>query len=193
MEIDFILQLTTRKQLRKWLQENSKTKNQCWVLTTRATESGTINKTMDYLDAVEEAMCFGWIDSTIKKVSETQLAQRMSPRRQKSQWSELNKERVRRLEKLGLMTDQGRKCCPDLSYDSFTIDEEIMNAIQNDEIVYQNFKKFPELYKRVRIDTIQIKKKQPLLFQKRLDKFIENTRENKMYGGWNDNGRLIKY
>ncbi|KRL57731.1 hypothetical protein FC70_GL000201 [Paucilactobacillus oligofermentans DSM 15707 = LMG 22743] len=148
---------------------------------------------MDYLDAVEEAMCFGWIDSTIKKVSETQLAQRMSPRRQKSQWSELNKERVRRLEKLGLMTDQGRKCCPDLSYDSFTIDEEIMNAIQNDEIVYQNFKKFPELYKRVRIDTIQIKKKQPLLFQKRLDKFIENTRENKMYGGWNDNGRLIKY
>lgn len=193
MEIDFILQVTTRKQFRKWLQENANTKKQCWVLTTRATESGTLNKTMDYLDAVEEAMCFGWIDSTIKKVSETQLAQRMSPRRQKSQWSELNKERVRRLEQLGLMTDQGRECCPDLSQDSFTIDEEVMKAIQNDKVVYENFKKFPELYQRVRIDTIQIKKKQPELFQKRLDKFIENTRENKMYGGWNDSGRLINY
>ncbi|MDU5950471.1 MAG: thymidylate synthase, partial [Paenibacillus macerans] len=48
-------------------------------------------------------------------------------------------------------------------------------------------------YKRVRIDTIQSVRNQPELFMSRLDKFITNTRENKMYGQWNDNGRLLDY
>ncbi|MEH2960325.1 YdeI/OmpD-associated family protein, partial [Candidatus Merdisoma sp. JLR.KK006] len=52
--------------------------------------------------------------------------------------------------------------------------------------------KFPPLYQRVRIDTIQIKKKQPELFQSRLQKLIDNTRKGVMYGEWNDNGRLIE-
>lgn len=51
-------------------------------------------------------------------------------------------------------------------------------------------RKFPPLYQRVRIDTIQIKKKQPELFQSRLQKLIENTTKGIMYGEWNDNGRL---
>ncbi|MNP82243.1 hypothetical protein D3C76_1808220 [compost metagenome] len=50
---------------------------------------------------------------------------------------------------------------------------------------------FPELYRRIRIDTIQQVKNQQELFMKRLDKFIENTKQDKMYGSWNDNGRLI--
>lgn len=52
---------------------------------------------------------------------------------------------------------------------------------------------FPELYRRIRIDTIQQVRKQPDLFEKRLEKLIENTRNNKMYGSWNDDGRLINY
>ncbi|NBH99167.1 hypothetical protein E5357_01430 [Hominisplanchenecus murintestinalis] len=48
------------------------------------------------------------------------------------------------------------------------------------------------LYQRVRIDTIQIKKKQPELFRSRLKKLIENTRQGIMYGDWNDNGRLLE-
>ncbi len=62
-----------------------------------------------YLDAVEGALCFGWIDSTRKKTASGFLAQRLTPRSRKSKWSELNKERVRRLTRLGLMTPLWRK------------------------------------------------------------------------------------
>lgn len=146
--------------------------------------------TLLYLDAVEEALCFGWIDGQKKKISLTQLAQRLSPRSKKSSWTELNKERARRLESLGLMTDEGRKGLPDLSYESFKIDPIIEQRLKEDTDVYQNFASFPDLYKRIRIDTIQSYKNQPELFNKRLDKFITNTKQNKMYGNWNDNGRL---
>lgn len=147
--------------------------------------------TLLYLDVVEEALCFGWIDGIKKKNSENQLVQRLSPRSKKSSWTELNKERVRRLEKLGLMTDEGRKVLPDMSSNSFVIDKFIEEKLKEDKLVYENFMNFPELYRRVRIDTIQQVKNQQELFMKRLDKFIENTKQDKMYGSWNDNGRLI--
>lgn len=147
--------------------------------------------TLLYLDVVEEALCFGWIDGIKKKNSENHLVQRLSPRSKKSSWTELNKERVRRLEKLGLMTDEGRKVLPDMNSNSFVIDKFIEKKLKEDVLVYKNFINFPELYRRVRIDTIQQVKNQQELFMKRLDKFIENTKQDKMYGSWNDNGRLI--
>ncbi|MCC3374180.1 YdeI family protein [Cohnella sp. REN36] len=187
MELDPLLPVKSREALRFWLQEHSKSEKSCWVLVSMTPKSDTLF----YLDAVEEALCFGWIDGVKKKISETELAQRLSPRSQKSSWTELNKERVRRLEKLGLMTDEGRKVLPDMDYDSFRIDGAIEERLKEERQVYENFKAFPDLYKRVRIDTIQSNKNQPELFQSRLDKFITNTRENKMYGQWNDNGRLL--
>lgn len=57
-------------------------------------------------------------------------------------------------------------------------------------VVWNNFCQFPDLYKRIRIDTIQIKRNQPELYESRLNKFIENTRNGVLYGEWNDNGRL---
>ena len=59
--------------------------------------------------------------------------------------------------------------------------------------VWENFQRFPLLYQRVRIDTVQIKKGQPELFRARLQKLVDNTRQGIMYGEWNDNGRLIDY
>lgn len=64
------------------------------------------NDTFCYLDAVEEALCFGWIDGTHRVIDGVRM-QRFSPRKPKSPWAELNKERMRRLEKLDLMTDAG--------------------------------------------------------------------------------------
>ena len=66
-----------------------------------------------YIDAVEEALCFGWTDSS-QKVIEGVRYQRFSPRRKGSVWTELNKERVRRLERLNLMTDAGRSILPNM-------------------------------------------------------------------------------
>ena len=71
------------------------------------------------------------------------------------------------------------------------IDSEILSALKSDREIWSNFQKFPPLYQRVRIDTIQIKKKQRELFESRLQKFLENTKKGVMFGEWNDNGRLL--
>ena len=91
------------------------------------------------------------------------------------------------------MTEAGRAVLPDMSANGFVIDNGILTALKADKTVWQNFNNFPPLYQRVRIDTFQIKKKQPDLYNSRLQKFIENTKKNIMYGEWNDNGRLLNH
>ena len=87
------------------------------------------------------------------------------------------------------MTDAGRAVLPDMD---FQIDDDVLAVLQSDESVWQNFQTLPELYKRVRIDNIQnVRKRNLETFQRRLQKFIENTRKGIMYGEWHDNGRLL--
>lgn len=188
MEIDKLLTFKKREELREWLLANSTTEKYCWVIVTIKPKLDTLL----YLDVVEEALCFGWIDGVKKKLSETQTAQRLSPRAKKSPWTELNKERVRRLEKLGLMTDEGRKILPSDIYQPFKIDSVIEEKLKEDQQIYENFMAFPDLYRRIRIDTIQTNKKDAVLFERRLAKLIEQTKANKQYGAWHDNGRLIE-
>lgn len=184
-----LLDAANRHELRAWLIEHHDAEPEGWVIVKRGRP--TDNETFWYLDAVEEALCFGWIDSTLKQLDNGATAQRLAPHRKNSQWSELNKERVRRLERLGLMTDAGRAVLPPMGPRSFVIDEEIIQALK-DARVYSAFKRFPDLYQRVRIDTIQIKKNNPELFAARLHKLIDNTKQGIMYGEWNDNGRLLQ-
>lgn len=188
MEIDKLLTFKKREELREWLLANSTTEKYCWVIVTIKPKLDTLL----YLDVVEEALCFGWIDGVKKKLSEKQTAQRLSPRAKKSPWTELNKERVRRLEKLGLMTDEGRKILPSDIYQPFKIDSVIEEKLKEDQQIYENFMAFPDLYRRIRIDTIQTNKKDAVLFESRLAKLIEQTKANKQYGAWHDNGRLIE-
>ena len=189
MKIHNLLEVKSRLELRAWLTQYHGTESECWVVVKRGKPKD--NDTFWYIDAVEEALCFGWIDSTIKKISDNITIQKLCPRKVRSNWSELNKERCRRMERLGLMTDAGRAVFPDMSDKGFTIDKDILQELQSDPVVWHNFCLFPELYKRVRIDTIQIKKRQSELFKRRLDKFIENTRKGILYGEWNDYGRLL--
>ena len=189
MELSNLLSAKNRDELRQWLLENHDKENECWVAVKRGrpVDDGTFW----YIDAVEESMCFGWIDSTTKKTENSITVQRLAPRRKGSLWSELNKERCRRMERLGRMTDAGRAVLPDMSEKGFVIDEVVLSALQSDEEIWRNFQKFPPLYQRVRIDTIQIKKKQPELLQSRLQKLLDNAKAGVMYGEWNDNGRLL--
>lgn len=189
MQVVNLLNAKNRNELRQWLVQNYNKEKECWVVVKRGRP--TDNSTFWYVDAVEEAMCFGWIDSTTKKLESGVTAQKLAPRRKDSVWSELNKERCRRMERLGRMTDAGRAVLPDMSTDAFVIDDDILSALKADDRVWNNFLKFPPLYQRVRIDTIQIKKKQPAIFASRLQKLIENTKNGIMYGEWNDNGRLL--
>lgn len=105
MEIRLLLEFTERKQLRDWLQENHASAKECWVTMSRAKNPAGV---LPYLDVVEEALCFGWIDSTLKKLPDGRLVQRLSPRRKNSHWTDLNKQRCQELEERGLMTPAGR-------------------------------------------------------------------------------------
>lgn len=191
MESKNILNITTREDFRTWLTENHNKESECWMVAKRGN-----NPPMDcvwYLDAVEEVLCFGWIDTTHKNIDGIDM-QRFTPRAVRSPWSELNKERCRRLEKLGIMTDAGRAVLPDMSEKGFVIDSEIYQAFQDNPIAWNNFRSFPELYQRVRIDCIQRdKKKDREVFDKRLKKLIDQSQIGKMFGDWNDYGRLLDY
>ncbi|MCM1179721.1 MAG: YdeI/OmpD-associated family protein [Clostridium sp.] len=191
MEIKNLLDVTNRDELRVWFEKYHQIEKECWVVVKRGRPKN--DGTFWYIDAVEEAMCFGWIDSTTKTLDNGITAQKLAPRRKGSLWSELNKERCRRMEKLGRMTDAGRAVLPDMSFSGFIIDDETLRALKADDEIWRQFCNFPELYQRVRIDTIQIKKKQPDLFQSRLQKLLDNTKKGIMYGEWNDNGRLLDY
>lgn len=188
MDIVNLLEVTTETELRKWFEKNHLKEKTFWL---KVSVKETPN-TVSYLDAVETALCFGWIDSTKKKNASGETLQRFSPRSKNSNWTELNKERVRRLQKLNLMHPSGVKVTPNLQ-EEFIINEKIFIKLKEDETVYKNFLAFPELYQRIRIDTIQTCEKELEVFNFRLNKFITNTKQNLMFGQWNDKGRLLNY
>ena len=72
----------------------------------------------------------------------------------------------------------------------FVIRQDVISAIKADPIIYENFKSLPQLYIRVRIDNIQSYPLGDETYNRRLDKFLQNTKIGKLYGDWNDNGRL---
>jgi uncharacterized protein YdeI (YjbR/CyaY-like superfamily) len=106
MEMTNFLEYSERAQLRSWLMANHACEKECWVTVTRTKIPHP--DCIPYEEVVEEALCFGWIDSTLKRLPDGRLAQRLSPRQKRSHWTELNKQRCADLESRGLMTDLGR-------------------------------------------------------------------------------------
>lgn len=93
-----------RKAWRKWLEKNHGISNGVWLIYYKK-DSGKTR--VSYADAVEEALCFGWIDSTLNPIDEHSYMQLFTPRKPKSGWSQLNKDRVEKLIADGLMTPAG--------------------------------------------------------------------------------------
>ena len=182
-----ILSVKNRKEFRKWLSKNHDKEIECYILLKRG--KPVDDNTFYYIDAVEEALCFGWIDSTVRKVDGIAY-QRFSKRNKKSLWTELNIARVKRLEKLGLMTDAGRSALPDDIDKEFIIDKDIKKKLIENKCL-KTFLSFPELYQRIRIYYINFyKKRDKDAYKKSLDHFIKETKVGKMYGQWDDYGRL---
>lgn len=185
-----ILHIADRAAFRAWLVEHAATEPECWVAVRRGrpVDDGVFW----YLDAVEEALCFGWIDSIHRDVGGVRM-QRFSPRTPRSPWTELNKERVRRLEKLGLMTDAGRRVLPAMGPRSFRVDPDVEAALKRARC-WKRFRAFPLLYQRVRAYNIAFfKKRDPETYERALANLIERTKRGETYGEWNDYGRLLDY
>ena len=109
MEIGETLYVTHRDDFRKWLIQNHKTKKEIWLIQyKKATKKPSIN----YVEAVEEALCFGWIDGLDKSMDSERYALRFSPRRPKSNWTNTNKDRARKMIAEGRMTPAGRAMLP---------------------------------------------------------------------------------
>ena len=100
-----LLQFSTRGEFRAWLSENSRTSPGVWLLFGKA--GGP--KTLKAGEALEEALCFGWIDGQMQSIDEKSYKKYFSLRREKSKWSEKNKALIQKLEERGLMTDLGRE------------------------------------------------------------------------------------
>ncbi|MBK8022267.1 MAG: YdeI/OmpD-associated family protein [Chloroflexi bacterium] len=164
---------------RSWLEEHHRSKKEIWVISYR---NGVDLPSIPYLHAVEEALCFGWIDGIAKTMDVERRVQRFTPRRRGGHWTELNKERARRLIAQGKMTEAGYATLPDLNVENFVIPPDILAALQADPVVWANFQNFPPLYQRIRVSFIDEVRKQPAEFQKRLSNFLNKTRENKTYG-----------
>lgn len=107
MEVTNLLHFAHREELRRWLMKNHSTERVCWVVVSRSKQP--VKGVLPYIEVVEEALCFGWIDSTLKHLEDGRLVQRLSPRRPKSHWTELNRARCANLEARGLMTEAGRR------------------------------------------------------------------------------------
>jgi uncharacterized protein YdeI (YjbR/CyaY-like superfamily) len=183
-----MLYVTDRETWRAWLQENHKTATEIWLVTYNK-KSG--KPKIPYDEAVEEALCFGWIDSIMKKPDVDSMAQRFSPRRKNSRLSELNRARVKKMIAQGRMTEAGLESLNHhlkmedgvlIEKRPFVMPEDIRSKLKEDPQVWKNFESFPETYIQVRIGWIDMARSRPDIFETRLRYFIRMTRLNKQFG-----------
>ncbi len=177
MEITKTFYAKNRLQWRTWLEKNHDKKNDVWLIYYRKASG---KPRISYNDAVEEALCFGWIDSQAKGIDEERFAQRFSPRRAKSNWSTLNLERMKQLVKQGLMTPAGLTYYPVET--KFKIPADILKELKKDKETWDNFRKFDESYQAIRIGFIDGARNRPEEFQKRLKYFLKITKLDKKFG-----------
>jgi uncharacterized protein YdeI (YjbR/CyaY-like superfamily) len=186
MDIGETFYASNRNEWRKWLQKNHTLKKVIWLVYYRKVTGKT---RIPYNDAVEEALCFGWIDSTLKKLDDERLAQRFTPRRKDSGLSQANKERIDKLIAEGKMTQAGLDAVahvytPDkITQDIFVIPEDILGPLKANPQAWENFQNFPEAYKRIRIAYIDTRRRHGReMFETSLKNFINKTVKNKRIG-----------
>ena len=164
---------------RAWLRKHYKTEKEVWLVYYK---KATGKPRIEYNDAVEEALCFGWIDSIVKSLDKDRSAQRFSPRKPKSKYSPANKERLRKLLKQRKVIKEVRETLGDLEIEKFEIPKDILKAIKTNKEAWQHFQKFSNAYKRIRIGFIEGARNRPEEFKKRLRYFIKMAEKNKQYG-----------
>ena len=181
MDISKTKYFSTREEWREWLSENFDKESEIWFVNPKKISS---KQGVLYNDAVEEALCFGWIDSTIRTLDEHHTMQRYTPRKPKSNYSQLNKERLKRLSAKGLIHPQILETVKDVIEEEFVFPQDIIAAIQQNAEAWENYQAFSDTYKRIRIAYIDHARINPEEYEKRLQYFIRKTKENKLISGY---------
>jgi len=179
MEITKTLYIINRKDWRSWLKKHYKTEKEIWLIYPK---KATGKPRIEYNDAVEEALCFGWIDSINKRLDDEHTVQRFSPRKPKAKYSQANIERLRYLVAKKKVIKEVAGSLGDILNKEFIIPPDILKAIKENKEAWTNFQKYSDAYIRIRIAFIDGARKRPEEFQKRLRHFIEMTEKNKLFG-----------
>jgi uncharacterized protein YdeI (YjbR/CyaY-like superfamily) len=179
MDIGETKYFTSREEWRKWLQNNFSSEKELWLI---FPNKQTEKPCLVYNDAVEEALCFGWIDGIGKNLDEGHRVQRFTPRKNKNYYSQANKERIKWLWKKDLIHPSIKNELEKVVNEVFVFPEDIINRIKQDELSWGNYQNFSESYKRIRIGYIAAARNRPQEFEKRLSNFLNKTRKNKQFG-----------
>ena len=190
MEITKTLYVHRVKDWRSWLNKNHQSAREIWLIYYKK-DSG--KPRISYNDAVDEAMCFGWIDSTVKTLDKDRYCQRFSPRKKGSPVSELNKHRAIRLIREKRMTSAGLESLKETlgggaklhrgrieHVEPFRVPDYVKNALVKAN-AWKNFEKFPLAYKRIRVGWVTATMKKDVR-KTRLDYFVRMTAQNKRFG-----------
>ena len=190
MEITRTLHVTTRVEWWQWLDKNHNTENEIWLIFYK---KHTGKSRIPYNDAVEEAICFGWIDSIVKRIDDEKFAQKFTPRKKNSKWSDLNIKRAKKMISENKMTQSGLiyfQNIPDkkngqpaikMDKNDFNIPEYINEALKKNSTVLKNFSQLAFSHKRNYVGWIDSAKKEETR-QRRLAEAIELLKENKKLG-----------
>jgi len=179
MEITQTLYITKAKDWRAWLKKHYKTEKEIWLVYPK---KATGKPRIEYNDAVEEALCFGWIDSIVKKLDDEHTVQRFSPRKPKAKYSQANLERLRNLVAKKKVVKEVTETLGDILNEKFVIPPDILKEIKANKEAWKHFQKFSAPYKRIRIAFIAGARHRPEEFKKRLRHFIKMTEQNKIFG-----------
>ena len=180
MEIKETFYASTREEWRSWLAANHDKKPEIWLINYLKI---TGKPSLPYNTAVEEALCFGWIDSIRKKVDDESSAQRYSPRRPGSGYSQTNKERLARLIKAGKVIPSVLSTLnKDVDPEAFVIPPDILQALQSNPEAWSFFQGTSPAYQRIRAAYVDSARDRPEEFKKRLKNLITKTERGKQFG-----------
>ena len=173
------LYVSDREAWRHWLQENYQSATELWLVYPR---QHTSKPRIPYNDAVEEALCFGWIDSITRTIDEDHYSQRFTPRKPRSSHSQTNKERLRRLIAQEKVMPEVVAAVGHLLEEEFEFPADIEAALRANEAVWAYFQKYSGAYQRIRVAYIEARRGKPEEFEKRLNHLLRMTEQDKQFG-----------
>ena len=190
MENERLLYVATSREWRSWLEQHHDSCKEIWLVYYK---KHTRKPSIPYVEAVEEAICFGWIDSTIRRIDDEKYAQKFTPRNASSQWSLLNIERAKKLIKSGRMTEAGLKKYHETEINPRKILTEppmkanpvmhplFLKALQENADAQRQFNLFPPSYQKLCLAWINNAMKGETL-QRRINEVVSLSAEGKRIG-----------
>jgi uncharacterized protein YdeI (YjbR/CyaY-like superfamily) len=186
MQITNAKHFKNRDDFRKWLDKNHAKQTELWILFYKV---HTKKKCVRYAEAVEESLCFGWIDGIVKRIDDEKHAQRYTPRKPRSIWSNVNKERAKRMIEAGKMTGAGLVKIKEAkksgwwqnayttSRGDYEMSAGMKEVLMSDEEAWKNFQKFGKSYQNTYIFYVNYAKREETK-KKRIQFVLERAKEN---------------